>query len=47
MDGAAFEKPLSLMSKDVHEQSTSHLKRWSAEELSEQKPDSETVSTVI
>lgn len=44
MDRAAFEEQLSLMSKDMHEQLTSHLKRGSAEELSDQKPDFETVS---
>lgn len=33
MDRAAFEESLSLMSKDMHEQLSSHLKRWSAEEL--------------
>lgn len=47
MDRTAFEKPSSVMSKDVHEQPTSHLKRRSAEELSDQKDDSETVSTAI
>lgn len=47
MDRAAFEEPLSLMSKDMHEQLSSHLERWSAEELSDQKLDFETVSTTV
>lgn len=47
MDRTAFEKPSSVMSKDGHELLTSQLKRRSAEEPSDQKADSETVSTAI